>query len=230
MRRLAQDGDAAAQYELAQRCAGGRGGVGRDLAAAAGWYEKAAKQGLIPAAYSLASLYEKGVGVTRDPAQALSWYKRAAEAGNIRAMHNLAVMLAEGATGPSDYPAAARWFTKASQAGIRDSQFNLAILYARGLGVERSLPQSFTWFAVAAAQGDTDAARKRDEVAAKLDSATLATARAGADAFKPVTPLAAANDVSAPAGGWDAVPTEPSRPAASAPAGKAEPNARVSKN
>jgi localization factor PodJL len=168
---------------------------------------------LAPAEYRLGSAYEKGIGVTRDTALAMAWYGRAAEAGNIRAMHNLAVMAAEGAAGKPDYARAAGWFQKAAALGVRDSQFNLAILYARGLGIEQNLSQSYTWFSVAATQGDDDAAKKRDEVAARLDAKTLAAAKAVADNFHPQTADAVANEVAAPPGGWDAVAPPRSVPA-----------------
>ena len=217
LRGLASAGDAAAQYEVGLRYADGRG-VARDPKQAVAWFEKAAAQGSAPAQYRLGSAYEKGVGADRDPAQAIAWYGKAADAGNIRAMHNLAVMSAEGAAGKPDYAKAAQWFGKASTFGVRDSQFNLAILYARGLGIEQSLPQSYTWFAIAAAEGDDDAGKKRDEVAAKLDPKVLASAKAAADAYRAATPPAAANDVTPPPGGWDAA--APRGPAASSPGAK----------
>jgi localization factor PodJL len=80
----------------------------------------------------------------------------------------------------------------------------LAILTARGLGVQQNLAQSYTWFSLAAAQGDEDAARKRDEVAARLNPTTLASAKQAAESFKPSRMDEAANDAGAPAGGWDA--------------------------
>jgi len=93
-------------------------------------------------------------------------------------MHNLAVLFAEGNDGKPDYAAASEWFRKAADFGVRDSQYNLAILYARGLGVGQSMTQSYMWFAIAAAQGDQDAAKKRDEVATRLDSKDLSAAKA----------------------------------------------------
>ena len=204
LKSLATSGDAAAQYEVGLRYGDGHG-VARDPKEAVAWLSKAAAQGLAPADYRLGSAYEKGIGIDRDPALAVAWYGKAAEAGNVKAMHNLAVMEAEGAAGKPDYAKAAQWFQKASSYGVRDSEFNLAILYARGLGIEQSLPKSYMWFAAAAAAGDEDAAKKRDEVGAKLDPAGLASAKAAADAFKPATPSAAANDVAPPPGGWDAV-------------------------
>ena len=145
--------------------------------------------------------------MARDPAAAKRWYVKAAEAGNARAAHNLAVMNAEPPVGEKpDYVEAAKWFLKAGDLGVRDSQFNLAILYARGLGVEQDLRQSWLWFSLAAQQGDADAGKKRDEVAAKMDPASLAAAADALAKFKPVKPDPAANEVAAPLGGWDATP------------------------
>ncbi len=127
--------------------------------------------GSAPAQYKLGSLHEKGVGLPRDLAQAKVWYGRAAERGNARAMHNLAVIHAENpaAGGKPDFTTAAQWFKRGAEFGLRDSQYNLAVLYARGMGVPQDLEQSYLWFSAAAAQGDADAAKKRDDVAAKLE-------------------------------------------------------------
>ncbi|MGD9541723.1 MAG: peptidoglycan-binding protein, partial [Methylocystis sp.] len=212
IKRLAEEGQPAAQYDLAARLAEGRGAP-RDAEAAAQWFEKAAEAGLAPAQYRLGSLYEKGVGVDRDYTRARRWYERAAEAGNARAMHNYAVLLAEGGDGKPDYAAAAEWFRRAADYGVRDSQFNLAILYARGLGVSRDLQQSYAWFAAAAEQGDEDAARKRDEIGARLDSKELAAAKALASAFRSKPPAPEANDAPAlrPGGGEGARERPPER-------------------
>ncbi len=225
IKRLALQGDPAAQYDLGARLAEGRGAP-RDAKAAAQWFEKAAESGLAPAQYRLGSLYEKGVGVDRDYGRARLWYERAAEAGNARAMHNYAVLLAEGGDGKPDYAAAAEWFRRAAEYGVRDSQFNLAILYARGLGVSRNLQQSYAWFAAAADQGDDDAARKRDEIGARLDSKELAAAKALAAALRIKTPAPEANDAPAlrPGAGEGArgqAPEQtPAKPTTKSPSGK----------
>ncbi|WP_407523470.1 hypothetical protein [Methylobacterium oryzisoli] len=186
LRQAALEGDGTALYEIASRAGDGRGMV-RDLALAAKLFERLAAAGYAPAQYRLGSQYEKGMGVTRDAGQARLWYGRAADQGHVRAMHNLAVMLAESgaAGGKPDYAAAAQWFRRAAEFGIRDSQYNLAVLLARGLGASQDLSQSYGWFAAAAAQGDEDAGRKRDEVAAKLSPKDLAAAKAAAEAWKP---------------------------------------------
>jgi localization factor PodJL len=177
----------------------------RDPHAAAQWFERAASEGLAPAQYRIGSMYEKGIGVARDTAIARTWYKKAADAGNARAMHNLAVLSAEVVGIKPDYSEAADWFRKAAQLGVKDSQFNLAILYARGMGVPQDLGQSWLWFSLAAQQGDADAAKKRDEVAAKMDARAIAAASSALVAFHLSTPIAAANEVPAPPGGWDAL-------------------------
>jgi localization factor PodJL len=191
-----------AQYELATRLFDGRE-LPKDQPAAAHWFECAASAGLAPAAYRLGSMYEKGIGVARDAATAKAWYLKAAEAGNARAAHNLAVMNAEPSEGAPNYSEALKWFRKAAELGVRDSQYNLAILYTRGLGVEKNLSQSWLWFALAAQQGDADAGAKRDEVAREMDPVSLAAAIVAFQKFKAAKPDPAANEVSAPPGGWD---------------------------
>ena len=198
-------GSPAAQYELAQRLFEGRG-VSQDQQAAALWFERAGSSGLAPAQFRLGTLYSKGVGVQRDAAAAKRWYAKAAEAGNVRAAHNLAVMYAEPVGETPNYVEAAKWFRKAAEWGVRDSEFNVAILYARGLGVDQDLRQSWLWLSLAAAQGDADAAKKRDEVAAKMDPYALAAAADDLAKFKVAKPDPAANEVASPPGGWDDKP------------------------
>ena len=190
LRLQAEAGNIRAEYELGSRYIDGRG-IAPDMKLAVQWLEKAAANGFAPAQYRLGSLYRDGKGIRNDVKLAYAWFKRAAEQGNARAMHNLAVVLAEGSNGTPDYAAAAEWFRKGAEYGIKDSQFNVAILYARGLGTQQDLVQSYKWFCAAADLGDEDAAKKRDEVAAKLTPDQLAEAKAAAQAYrpKPLDPL-----------------------------------------
>ncbi len=178
----------------------------RDLVTAAQWYRKAAERGLAPAQLRLAFLYQKGVGVQRDLDRARAWYLRAAEQGNVTAMHNLAVLTADN---KPDYATAAQWFKKAAEYGLLNSQFNLALLLSRGLGVQQNLVAAYAWFAIAAAQGDNDAAMRRDDLGARLNSDQLATARAMAASFRAKTPDAAANDDQPLAAAWPAPTSGP---------------------
>ncbi|SEF57315.1 SEL1-like repeat protein [Bosea lathyri] len=218
LRKAALDGNARAVYELASRAADGPAAT-RDLKLALRLFERAAVAGLPPAQFRLGNMFEKGTGTTRDIALARVWYMRAAERGNAKAMHNLAVLHAEGISGKPDYATATEWFRRAAELGVRDSQYNLAVLLGRGLGAPADLSQSYVWFSVAAGQGDEDAGRKRDEVAQRLTPADLATAKSEAGSWKPKALDAAANEVVAPAKGWDVTPTaeakKPAKPARS---------------
>jgi localization factor PodJL len=221
LRAALAQGDPSAEYELALRYAEGRG-VPRSLQEAARWFDRAAKSGLVPAQFRLGTIYEKGHGVKKDIEAARQLYVSAAEKGNAKAMHNLGALYAEGLNGKADYKVAALWFRKAAAHGVRDSQFNLGILYARGVGVDQNLPESFKWFSLAAAQGDPDAAKKRDDVASRLDQQALTAAKLAIETWVAVPQPDAATNVRVPAGGWDKLPTAPPskpklRPAAPKP-------------
>jgi localization factor PodJL len=205
LRAAAANGDAAAEFEIATRFADGRG-VPQDLAEAAAWFERAASKGLIPAQFRLGGLYEKGLGVQKNLETARRLYVTAAEAGHAKAMHNLAVLYAEGVDGKPNYATAARWFRKAADHGVTDSQYNLAILYARGIGVEANMAEAFKWFALASREGDRDAAKKRDDLAARLDRQSLSAAMAAAQSWQAQPQPEAAVQVNTPSGGWDGVP------------------------
>jgi len=199
LRTAALAGDPMAAYEVAVRLAEGRA-VPEDDEAAAHWFERAAKRGLAPAQFRLASLYEKGIGVKRNLGMARDLYRSAADKGHGKAMHNLAVLYAEGIDGSGDYRTAAQWFRKAAEHGVTDSQYNLAVLYARGVGVEQDFAESFKWFFLAAREGDKDAAQKRDEMAAHLDEQSLAAARIEVEKWAPLPQPADAITVK---GAWD---------------------------
>jgi localization factor PodJL len=198
LREAALEGNAAALFEIGARYADGKG-MPRDPRLAARWFEQAAATGHGPSQYRLASLYREGKGVPKDSTLAFQWFDRAAAQGHVLAMHNAAVLLAEGVHGAPDYAGAALWFKRSAEYGIKDSQFNVAILFARGLGVNQDLGESYRWFAIAALQGDQDAAKKRDDLAARLSKDQLAREMERVKAFKPNKANAMANE----SGSWE---------------------------
>jgi localization factor PodJL len=215
LRSAAAAGNPAAEYEIGVRYSEGRG-VPANLELAVQWFDRAAKQGLAPALYRLGSLYEKGLGVKKDLDRARQLYVQGADKGNAKAVHNLAVLYAEGIDGKPDYRTASQWFRKAADRGVADSQYNLGILYARGIGVEQNLAESYKWFALAAQQGDQDAAKKRDDVAGRLDQQSLVAARLAVQTWAADPPPDEAMNVKAPPGGWDHASAAPAKPAAAA--------------
>ena len=183
LRAAAAAGNPAAEYEIGVRYSEGRG-VRANLELAAQWFERAAKQGLAPALYRLGSLYEKGQGVKKDleqgpPALSASPPTRATP----RPCTILRCSTPRASTASPTTTRAAQWFRKAAARGVADSQYNLGILYARGIGVEQNLAESYKWFALAAQQGDQDAGKKRDDVAARLDQQSLVAARLAMQTF-----------------------------------------------
>ena len=81
LREQAEAGGAAAQHELAERYANGRG-VGWDFGVALSWYARAAEQGHVAAQLAAGRMYAAGQGVERNDAIAVSWFRRAAEQGS----------------------------------------------------------------------------------------------------------------------------------------------------
>jgi localization factor PodJL len=212
LRAAAAAGNPAAEFEIGMRYSEGRG-VPANLETAVQWFERAAAKGLAPAMYRLGSLYEKGTGVKKDLEKARQLYIAGADKGNAKAVHNLAVLYAEGIDGKPDYRTASQWFRKAADKGVADSQYNLGILYARGIGVDQNLAESYKWFALAAQQGDQDAAKKREDVAARLDQQSLVAAKLAVQTWAADPPPEEAMNVKAPAGGWDgATATGPAKP------------------
>jgi localization factor PodJL len=205
LRAAALKGDPAAAYEVGVRFAEGKG-VAPNFEEAAKWYDRAVQAGVVPALFRLGTFYEKGLSVKKDLDIARRYYVQAAERGNAKAMHNLAVLDADGGGQGANYKSAAQWFRKAADRGVADSQYNLGILYARGIGVEQNLAEAFKWFSLAAAQGDAESARKRDDIAKRLDAQSLAAATLAIQTFTPEPQPDDAINVASPAGGWDSAP------------------------
>jgi localization factor PodJL len=194
LRQSAAEGDPRAQHAIALRYAQGQG-TPQNLTEAARWLERAASAGLAPAQYRLGAMYERGQGVVKDLGRARSWYQAAAEKGNVKAMHNLAVSLSGRESGNPDYALAAKWYGEAAGYGLGDSQFNLGILAEHGLGLTVNLPEAYKWFALAAKAGDAEAAKRKDQIGARLGQPGLAEAEKLVASWTPKQPLPEANEV-----------------------------------
>ena len=87
LRAKAQAGDAAAQFELGDRCYFGRG-ILRNHGESARWYRLAAEQGHGGAQVNLGNAHLRGEGLPRNPAEAYVWFALAAEHGQPGAATN----------------------------------------------------------------------------------------------------------------------------------------------
>ena len=101
-----------------------------------------------------------------------------AEAGDPEAQVALAGLYADGLGVARDWTAAARWYKAAAAAGDAVAQLNLGDLYSRGLGVPRDRVAAYIWLSRAAGQGKRWPRLRRAEIAAEMEAAELAAARA----------------------------------------------------
>jgi TPR repeat protein len=99
-------------------------------------------------------------------------------------------MYEQGRGVPQDYAEAVRWYRKAADQGWTRAQVNLGVMYEQGQGVPQDYALAHMWYNLAAAQGNKDAAKWRDELAAKMTPAQIAEAqRLARGSLSPTQPL-----------------------------------------
>jgi len=107
--RAADRGSALAQLSLGMIFESGDAPVRADARQAARRYREAAAQGLMPAQFRLARLYEDGRGVPRDLDQAATWYRKAADQTDPAAQLRLGILLSPGNGARTDVVEAHMW-------------------------------------------------------------------------------------------------------------------------
>ena len=129
IQKLAESGDAEAQFELGNCYAQGNG-VEQSMTDAIEWYCKAAEQGNADAQYHLGVIY--GNGLAADMNQAVKWYQKAAEQGHADAQYCLAkyyMLVASATMSAKDKVQAIEWYRKAMKQGHLDAQKELGDYY-----------------------------------------------------------------------------------------------------
>jgi TPR repeat protein len=125
LRPLAEQGDPAAQIELALLYFRGRG-VPEDDAAAFRWFSRAAGLGSTEAMYHLGNMYAFGHGVPKeesDPDQrAAQFYFEAARRGHAGAQHGLGILYLTGKGVQQSREEAEKWFRRAAAQGHVESK------------------------------------------------------------------------------------------------------------
>jgi TPR repeat protein len=151
-RSAAEQGDAQAQFNLANRYAKGDG-LAEDPAQADLWFRKAAESGLVRAQVHL-GLLAFGSD-TASHAEGVNWLRRAVAQGDAPAQYYLGFLYKFGKGGVGqDYIEAARLYRLAAEQGHASAQVGLGILYRNGEGVDQDSGQALAWFEKAALQGD----------------------------------------------------------------------------
>lgn len=120
-RPLAEQGDADAQFNLAQAYRLGRG-VPQSAATSEQYYERAARQGHPQAAANLGLILFQN----NRRREAMPWIERAAEAGDPRAQYVLGTALFNGDTVARNWPRAYALMSRAASRGLPPAQTQLA--------------------------------------------------------------------------------------------------------
>jgi uncharacterized protein len=95
-------------------------GIDRNLAEAALWMGRAARDRNISAQVEYAIMLFNGDGVRKDETAGARMFRSAAELGNPVAQNRLARIYAAGRGAPRDLVQAAKWHTIATEQGIKD--------------------------------------------------------------------------------------------------------------
>ncbi len=157
LRRIAEAGDAEAQYRLAARYRKGEG-VAMDDSTAVHWLKLAAGQGYASAQCEMGVRSIEGMGVPKDLAAAEQWLLKAAEQGDVTAQGNLGGFYYNGLSERGiEVDKALTWLNKAAAQGEAQSQFVLGMLYYYCDKVEEDMMKAEYWLQKAADKGDPNA-------------------------------------------------------------------------
>jgi TPR repeat protein len=126
LRKSAEAGESAAQFDLGNRYLYGDGVVADDFEAAR-WFREAAEQDNNNAQYNLGVMTMQGKGVITDLPQAIEWFLKAANQGDAPAQFTMATLYANGRGVPQDPLQAHMWFTLAASSGHRAAAANVVL-------------------------------------------------------------------------------------------------------
>jgi TPR repeat protein len=132
--KAADQGDAAAQTQIGNMYAAGRG-VDKNCDQGISWLSKSASQGYAWGQAALATKYLNGDCTAKDYAKAMDWYRKAADQGLAIAQFQLGYMYRDHLGTPQDYTQALQWLRKASDQDFGPAQFYLGVMYSTGEGV-----------------------------------------------------------------------------------------------
>lgn len=124
LRRMAENGNVAAQLELANRLRLGQG-VNCDKEEAVRWLSKAAEQNNPEAIYQLGRCAEDGNGMARSETKAAQYYRSAAQLGYAKAQYAYGMCLLGAIGCKRDLTEAAKWMKQATNQGVQKAKLQL---------------------------------------------------------------------------------------------------------
>lgn len=154
----AEQGDAAAQFELAAFYAAQEQPEG-DLSLAAEWYRRAAEQEHAPAQVALAVLRIQEGG-SAQTMEARRWLLKAVEQGDPVAHYHLGELYSGAGGYEPDPVKAVLWWRRAADRKVASAHFRLGEAYESGLGVDRDPDEAIAHYRNAA-NGGSNVARHR---------------------------------------------------------------------
>lgn len=184
IRKKAESGDAAAQFELAQYYESEAGKARserrtlRDQKRAFDWYSRSAEQGFAKAQFNLGHMYILGQGVDQDKSQGVDWQVKAAEQGLAEAQFEIGLRYLSGAVLEQDLDSALDMFTEAANQHHVPAQKQLGTMYFQGAGVAKDLVQAHLWFSAAALNEDRAAQGYLSILESVMDGTQIEDARA----------------------------------------------------
>ena len=178
--RLAESGDAEAQYAMGSLCSDGLA-VPRSYSQAAAWFERAAEQGHGAAQFSLGFLYYFGAGegageeaVMPNPVLAARWLAPAAEGGHPMAQHLLARLYAGGKGVAKDEVMALELARAAAEKGLAGAQFDAGLMLGTKPGHVDQRIEAYKWFLLAAQAGHPGAGENLELLSERLNVREIA--------------------------------------------------------
>lgn len=159
VRALAEQGDAGAQYRMAQMLLTGKG-ADKDESQGVEWLRKAAGQGMADAQYRLSVCLRKGIGTEKDAQEAKRWLAEAARNGN-----KTAVELTADPESREGMRLRARRGDRTVQRRLGEDLLNVYhgnVLYLFGkalvtMGSVEEVAEGLKWLELAAQRGDAEA-------------------------------------------------------------------------
>lgn len=143
--KKAQQGDAQAQYEVAEVYYFGVGASKED-AKALEWYQKAAEQGHVKAQNALARIYISGEGAAVNIKAALACLAKGVQQGDVDSIYYLASLFEEGKGVVQSFSRAKYWLEQGMKQKDGFMTYQLGSFYHYGLGVEEDKSQALTLY------------------------------------------------------------------------------------
>ena len=148
-----QSHDDKLQYRLGQMLYTGTG-TDKDVEAAIGFLEKAARLGNVHAQYMLGKVYLNEDGGHRNPEKAVLWLTKAADNGNGLAQFALGKLYRDGIDVEKDIDKAVELFTKAAEQNNSFAQYQLGKLYLLGQDVPKDVEAAVKWLTLSVELGN----------------------------------------------------------------------------